>query len=185
MILRALLPLAESPQNSILIFWGKKVENSFLDEKAHFIVFNIKIVSNALCQNDACISPDVRFCFVTDHFHIFNCRVYPIAPVSKRYLNKIYLIKFLLLTGEIVENVYLLIRKHRLKILKFVILQTRCFPLSISYSFWDKGKFTFSGSCDVKIQKINWSVTQKYLNKIYLKKLKFLINTVEIVENVY
>ena len=28
------------------------------------------------------ISPDVRFCFVTDHFPIFNCSVNPIAQVE-------------------------------------------------------------------------------------------------------
>ena len=56
--------------------------------------------------NDACISPDLRLCFFTDYFHIFNCRVNSTSrSISKRHLNKIYLKKgkFLLLTGEIVE----------------------------------------------------------------------------------
>ena len=36
----------------------------------------------ALRQKDACISPNVRFCILTDQFHIFNCRVNPKAPVE-------------------------------------------------------------------------------------------------------
>ena len=51
-------------------------------------------------HKDACISPDVRFCFFTDHFHIFNCRVNPIAPVEaslKGILTRFYMVYFTLL----------------------------------------------------------------------------------------
>ena len=56
---------------------------------------------------------------------------------------------------------------------------------SISNRFWDKCKLTFSRSCDVKIENVSRSIYKKYINKIYLKKLKFLLLKGEIVENVY
>ena len=105
-------------------------------------------------KNDAFISPDMRFCLVTDHFHIFNCRLNPIAPVvlsiSKMYLNKIYLKKFLLLIGEVVENVYWPIRKQQSKNFKICNIASSTQP-RVKIGFF----FTFSRSCDLKGQNSN------------------------------
>ena len=114
--------------------------------------------------------------------------------VFKRYLIKIYLkkLKFQLLTLANRQKMYIykLIRKQQSKISKFVTWHAVTKGTKIPYvslfisQFLRYRKFTFSRSCEVKIENFSRVSLKRYL-KIYLKKLKFLFLTGEIVENVY
>ena len=76
---------------------------------------------------------------MTSQSAIFDCRVNPIAPVeaSLKCISIKYNLetwKFLLLTGEIVENVYKPIRKQQIEISKYVIFHAVILKGSLSVS---------------------------------------------------